>query len=40
MSRQVIETGPAPDILIEQILGDLQVRGWENPQVAVKRRPG
>ena len=35
MSRQVIETGPAPDILIEKILGDLQVRGWENPQVAV-----
>ena len=35
MSRQVIETGPAPDILIEKILGDLQVRGWESPQVAI-----
>jgi SHOCT-like domain len=39
MSRQVIETGPAPDILIEKVLGDLQVRGWENPQVAVNADP-
>jgi len=39
MSRQVIDSGPAPEILIEQILGDLQVRGWENPQVAVNADP-
>jgi hypothetical protein len=35
MGRRVIETGPAPEILIEQVLGDLQVRGWENPQAVV-----
>ena len=39
MSRRVIETGPAPDILIEKILGDLQVRGWESPQVSVNGDP-
>ena len=31
MSRQVIETGPAPEILIEQILGDLQVQRLGKP---------
>jgi hypothetical protein len=39
MSRQVIDTDPTPDILIEKIMGDLQVRGWENPQVAVNANP-
>jgi hypothetical protein len=39
MGRQVIETGPAPEIQIEQVLGDLQVRGWESPQVALSADP-
>ena len=39
MSRQMIDTGPAPEILIGQILGDLQVRGWESPQLAVNADP-
>lgn len=39
MTRQMIDTGPAPEILIDQVLGDLQVRGWENPQVAINADP-
>jgi hypothetical protein len=39
MTRQMINTGPAPEILIDQILGDLQVRGWENPQAAINADP-
>jgi hypothetical protein len=39
MARQMINTGPAPVIQIDQVLGDLQVRGWENPQVAINADP-
>ena len=39
MSRQLVDTGPAPEILIERIMGDLQVRGWESPQVAINADP-
>lgn len=39
MSRQIFDTGPAPEIQIGEILGDLQVRGWESPQVAVSADP-
>ena len=39
MSRQIVDTGPAPEILIDQIMGDLLVRGWESPQVAINADP-
>jgi hypothetical protein len=39
MTRQMIDTGPAPEVLIDQVLGDLQVRGWETPQVAINADP-
>jgi hypothetical protein len=39
MSRQIVDTGPAPEILIERIMGDLQVRGWDSPQVSINADP-
>lgn len=39
MSRQMFDTGAAPEIQIGEILGDLQVRGWESLQVAISADP-
>lgn len=36
MSKQVLEAGPAPDVVISEVQGDLQVRGWETNQVTVQ----
>ena len=39
MSRQIINTSLAPEILIGEVLGDLQIKGWETPQVAIQADP-
>ena len=39
MSRQIINTSLAPEILIGEVLGDLQIKGWEMPQVAIQADP-
>jgi len=39
MTRQTIDTSPAPDILIDQVLGDFQLKGWEAPQVVLQADP-
>ena len=39
MSRQTINTSLGPEILIGEILGDLQIKGWELPQVAIQADP-
>ncbi len=36
MSQQTIPTSPAPEILVEEIHGELQVKGWENHEVAIR----
>ncbi len=38
-TEQVFETGPLPEIHGEQILGDLQVRGWQAPQTVLQAQP-
>jgi hypothetical protein len=35
MSKQTIPTSMAPDVIIEQVHGELQVRGWDRPEVVV-----
>ena len=35
MARQVISTSLAPDCFVGEVMGDLRVKGWETPQVAV-----
>jgi hypothetical protein len=39
MSRQIIDTSPVPEILIGEVLGDLQIKGWEAPQIAIQADP-
>jgi hypothetical protein len=39
MSRQIINTSLAPEIMIGEVLGDLQIKGWEVPQVAIQAEP-
>jgi len=39
MGRQMINTSLAPEILIGEVLGDLQIKGWEAPQVAIQADP-
>jgi len=39
MSRQIINTSLAPAVLIGEVLGDLQIKGWELPQVAIQADP-
>jgi hypothetical protein len=35
MSKQTIPTSMAPEVIIEQVHGELQVRGWDRPEVVV-----
>jgi DUF4097 and DUF4098 domain-containing protein YvlB len=35
MSKQTIPTSMAPEVIIEQVHGELQIRGWERPEVLV-----
>jgi len=39
MSSQTISTSLAPEIIIDQVGGNLQVKGWENPVVMVNANP-
>lgn len=39
MSSQTIPTSLAPEIIIDQVGGNLQVKGWENPVVMVNATP-
>jgi hypothetical protein len=39
MSKQSISTSMAPEVIIGQVMGNLQVRGWENPEVVVRANP-
>ncbi len=39
MSKQRISTSLAPEIVIEQIGGNLQVKGWGEPEVTVQAEP-
>ncbi len=39
MDKQTITTSLAPEIVIEAIMGNLQVKGWERPEVSVRANP-
>ncbi len=39
MARQLISTSLAPDCFVGVVMGDLRVKGWESPQVAVDAEP-
>ncbi|MFM8319550.1 MAG: SHOCT-like domain-containing protein [Chloroflexota bacterium] len=39
MARQIIDTSLTPEVTIQSVGGDLSVRGWESPQVAVNAEP-
>lgn len=39
MTTQTLETGTSPDVIIKQIKGNLQVRGWERSQISVQANP-
>lgn len=39
MSKQILDTGPAPDVNVFEVHGDLQVRGWDTVQMAVQADP-
>ena len=39
MSEQSVATSIAPEVIIEQVLGELQVKGWDRPEVSIKANP-
>jgi hypothetical protein len=39
MEKQTFSTSMAPDVTIEQILGNLTVKGWDEPQVVIRANP-
>jgi hypothetical protein len=39
MSKQSIPTSLAPEVIIEQVGGNLQVKGWDEPEVFVEADP-
>jgi len=39
MTRQIINTSLAPDCFVGQIMGDLRVKGWDLPQIALEADP-
>jgi hypothetical protein len=39
MSQQMFETSSSPDVTLDQVSGDLQIKGWEAAQVVVKADP-
>jgi len=39
MDRKTITTSLAPEIILHEIAGDLQVKGWEQPEVQVRGVP-
>jgi hypothetical protein len=40
MTQKLISTGEAPNIQIESVLGDLQLKGWDRPEVLLKAGQG
>ena len=36
MDRKTISTSLAPEVILEDVLGDLQVKGWDEPEVQVR----
>jgi hypothetical protein len=39
MDKQTISTSLAPEIVIEAVMGNLQVKGWDRPEVSVRANP-
>jgi hypothetical protein len=39
MDKQMINTSLAPEVTIQEVLGDLQVKGWDSAQVAIHADP-
>ncbi len=39
MDKHTINTGMAPEIGIESIMGNLQVKGWDRPEVSIRANP-
>lgn len=39
MSKQKIPTSLAPEVFIDQVAGNLQVKGWDEPEVVVQADP-
>jgi hypothetical protein len=39
MDKQTITTSLAPEIVIEAVMGNLQVKGWDRPEVSVRANP-
>ena len=39
MNKTTISTSATPNVTIEQVQGELQVRGWEHSEVLVKANP-
>lgn len=39
MDQQTVATSLAPDVIIDQVHGNLQVKGWERPEVVIKANP-
>jgi len=39
MDKQTINTSLAPEIGIETVMGNLQVKGWERPEVSIRANP-
>jgi hypothetical protein len=40
MDQQSVPTSAAPEVFIEEVLGNLQVKGWERPEVQTKGSSG
>jgi hypothetical protein len=40
MSQKTVETSLAPEVTIDSVAGDLQVKGWEEPRVSVRTDSG
>ena len=36
MTKERISTSLAPEIIIEEVSGDLQFRGWDEPEVVLQ----
>lgn len=39
MSEQKISTGTSPEVVIEEVHGNLQIKGWDRPEVKVQADP-
>lgn len=39
MNQQTIPTSSAPELLIDEVHGDLQIKGWDKAEVSIKANP-